>query len=263
MPFPDSWPTLYPALNAVLEHFLTGVREVLPGNIIGAYLQGSFALGDYDQHSDVDFLVVTHHDPTDAEVAALGAQHAAIHDFPPPWGHRFEGSYVPAPVLRLRPAGRALWFLDHGARSLERSPHDDTWVVRWVMRKTGIVLVGPDPRRLIDEVSAAALRQEMRDNMVAWPASWFPDAASIEALWKQALIVVSYCRMLHTLRTGTVTSKKAATDWAMTTLDGRWRPLIAASLAARPSQSLGAADPRAVAETLAFVDYATRWAEGL
>jgi len=100
MPFPDSWPTLYPALNAVLEHFLTGVREVLPGNIIGAYLQGSFALGDYDQHNDVDFLVVTHHDPTDAEVAALGAQHAAIHDFPPPGGIASK-----APMCRRRSCG--------------------------------------------------------------------------------------------------------------------------------------------------------------
>jgi len=262
MPVPESAPTPHPALNAVLEHFLTGVREVLSGNFIGAYLQGSFALGDHDQHSDVDFLVVTHEDPTDAEVAALDALHAAIHEFPPPWGHRLEGSYVPAPILRLRPADRALCFLDHGARSLERSPHDDTWVVRWVVREKGIVLAGPDPRLLIDEVSVAALRQEMRDNMIVWPASWFPDAASIQAVWKQALIVVSYCRMLHTLRTGTVTSKKAAADWAVTTLDARWHPLIAASLAARPSQSLGAADPRAVTETLAFVDYATRWAEG-
>src|SRR5262245_58724361 len=218
MSSPGPLPTPYPALNSVLEHLLAGAREALSGNFIGAYLQGSCALGDFDQHSDVDFLVVTHEDLTDAEVVALDARHAAIHDLPPPWGHRLEGSYVPASILKLRPADRALWFLDHGSRSLERSPHDDTWVVRWVTREKGIVLAGPDPCRLIDEVPAETLRQEMRDNMVAWPAAWFPDAASIEALWEQALIVVIYCRMLHTLHTGTVTSKRAAADWAMPTL---------------------------------------------
>lgn len=236
------FPTPYPGLNNVLDHWVAKVRELLADSLVGAYLQGSFALGDFDEHSDVDFLAIVHNDLGDAEVAALDALHASLHAFPPPWGHRLEGSYVPATILRGPVVGgRALWFLDHGSRSLARSPHDDTCVVRWVTREKGLVLAGPDPRELIDEVLAAALRREMRHSMADWPVTWFPDAAAIKALWMQALIVVSYCRMLHTLQTGTVTSKRAAAAWAMSTLDARWRPLIAMSLDARPSQSLGPA----------------------
>ena len=54
-----SQPTPYPDLNVVLREFVTQVRNVLGANFIGAYLQGSFAVGDFDIYSDVDFLILT------------------------------------------------------------------------------------------------------------------------------------------------------------------------------------------------------------
>src|SRR5205823_11361190 len=48
-------PTSYDELNAILEALVTSVQAVLGGSFVGAYLQGSFAVGDYDEHSDVDF----------------------------------------------------------------------------------------------------------------------------------------------------------------------------------------------------------------
>jgi hypothetical protein len=279
-------PTPYAALNAVLDHFVGRARELLAGNFIGAYLQGSFALGDFDEKSDVDFLIAVARDIADADVPALNALHTAMHDFPKPWGHRLEGSYIPAAILRrwaesprdppgapprppawvdpgtggTPPRAYPLLFLDHGARTLVRSEHDNTQVARWVAREKGIVLAGPDPRSLIDEVSPEALRGEMRETMRRLAAKWLPGPAALDALWLQAFAVVLYCRMLHTLETGAVTSKKAAAQWALAALDARWHPLIASSVQARPSASPGPPDPQAVAETLAFVDYAMQWA---
>ncbi len=34
------------------------VQAALGDNFVGAYLHGSFAVGDFDQHSDVDFIIV-------------------------------------------------------------------------------------------------------------------------------------------------------------------------------------------------------------
>jgi hypothetical protein len=279
-------PTPYAALNMVLIHFVERVRELLADNFVGAYLQGSFALGDFDEQSDVDFLIVVARDIGDAKVPLLNALHTAIHDFPPPWGHRLEGSHIPATILRRRsdtpreppgasprppswtdpgtgiagPRAYPLLFLDHGARTLVRSEHDDTQVVRWVARERGIVLVGPDPRSLIDEVSADALRIEMRETMACVAAKWSSDPTALDVHWLQAFAVGLYCRMLHTLETGAVTSKRAATRWASTALDARWQSLIASSAQARPSTSPGPADPRLAAETRAFVRYALQWA---
>jgi hypothetical protein len=53
-------PTVYGDLNALLVDFVGRVRTILEDNFCGAYLQGSFAVGDADEHSDVDFIVATH-----------------------------------------------------------------------------------------------------------------------------------------------------------------------------------------------------------
>ena len=50
-------PTPYPTVNALLDDLLTQARTVLGSELIGFYLDGSLALGDFDpETSDVDFI---------------------------------------------------------------------------------------------------------------------------------------------------------------------------------------------------------------
>ena len=42
-------PTPYPELNQVLAELVSGIQRILEHDFIGAYLQGSFALGDFDR----------------------------------------------------------------------------------------------------------------------------------------------------------------------------------------------------------------------
>ncbi len=46
-------------MNSVLLELLTGVQNILGPHFVGMYLYGSLANGDFDQDSDVDFVVVT------------------------------------------------------------------------------------------------------------------------------------------------------------------------------------------------------------
>ena len=63
--------TPFPALDAILDELVTRARQILGANFLGAYLQGSFAVGDADEHSDVDFLIVTQDELTEAQDASL------------------------------------------------------------------------------------------------------------------------------------------------------------------------------------------------
>ena len=79
--------------------------------------------------------------------------------------------------------------------------------------------------------------------------------------WGQSYLVLSFCRMLHTLEAGTIVSKREAGEWALRRLDPRWHDLIGSALADRAdswARVHHAASPPAVAETLAFIDAATR-----
>jgi hypothetical protein len=53
-----TYPTPFPELNAVLFELVTSVQTILGDNFQAAWLHGSFAVGDFDRHSDVDFIIV-------------------------------------------------------------------------------------------------------------------------------------------------------------------------------------------------------------
>ena len=283
---PSREPTPFPELNAVLAHLVTETRRLLADNFVGAYLQGSFAVGDADRYSDCDFIVVTRRDVRPDELTPFQALHASIHELPDnPWRNQLEGSYAPAAILKRwsttprDPPGEArgddwgdpgmsgsparaypFWYLDHGAKTLVRSEHDNSQVVRWSLREKGVALAGPDPKQLVDPVTPDALRAEVRHTMDL--------AARLDlepmhlAAW-QVFWVGLYCRMLHTLVTGKVGSKPASLSWAQGALDPAWAGLIGRAKALRKGmpEAAAPADPDDVAATRAFVRYAQEWAE--
>lgn len=250
--------TAFPDLDGVLAELVTGARAALGDGLCGVYLHGSFALGDADEHSDVDFLAVTADEPTDEEVARLQALHARLYALPSPWAQHLEGSYVPRAGLR-RKSGETYWFLDNGATELVRDTHCNTQLVRWVLREHAIVLYGADPDTLVDPVSPDELRAEARtmlDDYVAWARE--PETARGMSRWTQPYLVTTFCRILHTLESGRIVSKRAALEWAREELPDEWRGLIQRALDDRPDpwrRVHERAEERVVADTLAFADY--------
>ncbi|WJE00770.1 hypothetical protein [Streptomyces antimycoticus] len=63
--------TPYQELDALLADLIGTARSILGDTFVGAYLQGSFALGAGDLHSDCDFIVVTTVLPSGAAEAEL------------------------------------------------------------------------------------------------------------------------------------------------------------------------------------------------
>jgi predicted nucleotidyltransferase len=257
-------PTIYPELNAVLRELVESAQAILAESFCGAYLQGSFALGDADEESDVDFLVVTHDEVTDAQAAELQAMHRRIYALETPWAQHLDGSYPPRESLRRVDPARTPWlYLDNGATELVRDDHCNTAVVRWTLREHGVVLAGPPAETLVDPVSADELRNEMLTAARDW-AEWAREphprfGAGAMSQRQQSLLVLSFCRILHTLASGRVTSKPEAGGWALQALDPEWTSLIRQALDDRPDQwgqVHRQADERAVERTLAFVDYA-------
>ncbi|MSP14375.1 MAG: DUF4111 domain-containing protein [Chloroflexi bacterium] len=259
-PMNTNHPTPDPGLNAVLQELVTSVQAILGENFIAAYLQGSFAVGDWDTDSDVDFLIALEHDVPDADLPALQAMHGRLYDLDSNWAKHLEGSYFPKEILkRDDPARTLLFFLDNTYRELIRSDHCNALVVRWVVRECGITLAGPDPAALIDLVSADDLRQEVLATMQTWAQRIFADPSEMGNRWYQTYAVLSYCRMLHTLHIGRVESKRKGAQWAKRALDSRWTGLIQRAWEERPNPSLKVrqqADPDDCKSTPDFIRYA-------
>jgi Domain of unknown function (DUF4111) len=193
--------------------------------------------------------------------------HKRLYRLESTWAQHLEGSYVTRDRIRCVDAGARYWYLDNGASELVLDSHCNTAVVRWSLREHGVVLAGPPPATLVDPVPAAELRCEALTAVKEY-FEWAPEPTRTGGMsrWKQPYLVLSYCRILHMLATGRVTSKREAGEWASASLDLEWRDLIQGALDARaePWERVNQpADPGSVERTLAFGFYAVRQAEAL
>jgi predicted nucleotidyltransferase len=238
-----------PELNSILDELVRSVQNILDSEFIGAYLQGSFAVGEWDSDRDVDFLVVVEEDVDERERATLQRMHGRLYGLPSHWAQHLEGSYVPRKILKREdPKRTEFLYLDNTHRALIRSAHDCTLVVRWVMQECGIPLAGLDPQGLVDPVPDEHLCREIRSTMCKSSEEIIHGRFTIDNRWAQPDVVLSYCRMLHILETGRIASKGAAARWARLALDPTWM--------GRPGPSLRfrrRADPDEFRQTLEFV----------
>jgi hypothetical protein len=252
-------PTPYPDLNSVLRILISGVRTVLGDNFVGAWLQGSFAVGDFDRFSDVDFVIAMREELTEGEVQTLQDLHGQIHELDSEWAQHLEGSYFPSKVLRdYRHRGKPLWYLDHGSSSLIRSDHCNMILVRWIVRNQGITLAGPAGETVVDPIPIPHLREEIRSIIVEWGNEILADPDRFRNRFYQGYLVLNFCRMLHDLIQGQPGSKRAGAEWGKANLDSAWSGLIDRAWDCRPNPAVSVRTPPDASSfeaTLRFVQF--------
>jgi hypothetical protein len=88
-------PTAWPEVDRAVRRLLDGVAGAVGDQLVGLYLHGSLALGDfYAPASDVDFHVATAATLGQPALERLGAMHAAF-KAEGGWVARLEGVYLP------------------------------------------------------------------------------------------------------------------------------------------------------------------------
>lgn len=230
-----------PEVVALLHALTRGARAALGDNLVGMYLRGSLALGDFDPAtSDVDFFAITERAVVFEEFARLAALHASLARLPNPYSDQLEGAYVERDAAWRYEPGRRFPTIGRG-ESLEWAEHRANWVIeRWTVREHGAPLDGPDPRALIAPVSREDIRRAVRARLPDW-ADWArrPD----DPAWRshrghKAYVVETLCRALYTLATGDLPSKARAVAWALANVPAPWRETVVRSRAWRGDSSL-------------------------
>ena len=178
-----------------------------------------------------------------------------------------EGSYISIDDLNNWGivGQKKLYYFDNGSTTYEQSTHDNQWHVRWILRERGITLVGQKPETILRAIPLQELLNEIKTTMlqvmklfedeINRPLSFF------NSRFGQSFAVLTYCRMLHTLHTGTVQSKKAAMKWAKQFMTPQWVKIIDQAWNEREGVRFGAkisqrAESTLLYETLEFIKYA-------
>jgi predicted nucleotidyltransferase len=257
----------YPELREVLDIFVSEVETELAENLVGVYLVGSLASGDFDLDSDVDFLVVINTELTESNQKRLQEVQIKVHEIDCYPAKHLEGSYIS--IVDLNDwsivGKKKLFYFDNGSITPEQSVHDNNWHVRWILRERGITLAGPEPQTIVRPIPNAELLGEMRTSlhqiMLIYEEALHQPLNFFNSQFGQSFVVLTYCRMLHTLHTGEVQSKKAGAEWAKEYVEPIWRKLIDRAWDDREGVRFGVkigqrADEQLLEETLEFVQYA-------
>lgn len=247
-------PTQYADVNVTLELLLARMRAILGAKLVGLYLYGSLAAGDFDPaSSDVDFVAATAARLDDIELAALERMHAEIAADGRKWGKRLEGAYVPLDALRRHnPRDMRHPFL---SSTTPFGVHELGWdwvLNRHTLRERGVIVHGPPPATLIDPITCAELTDAVRMVLRTDWARYLDDPELLRARNYQAFAIFTMCRALYALERGEFVSKSAAAAWAEEHLDAAWPPLVERARAWRADKTL---DDAALPETLRFLRY--------
>ena len=228
-------------VHAVLSDLLAAIQRALGDQLVGVYLRGSLATGDFiPETSDIDALAVTEHPVDDAQFAILAALHAQLSRSPDPFANQVEIAYIDRAALRRFRPGLRHPTLGRG-ETLAWTEHQSNWILeRWTLREQGIALYGPDPRALIDAVSPDEIVPAVRARLQDW-ADWArtPDDPD----WRlprshKAYAVETMCRGLYVLARGELSSKRQAVAWALETLPEPWRSTVRRSQAWRTDNTV-------------------------
>ena len=159
----------YPELRDVLNAFAEEISAELGENLVGIYLVGSIASGDFDLDSDVDFLVVTRTELTGTNRQRLQNIQGRMHEMSAYPAQHLEGSYISLGDLNDTSAvgKKELYYFDNGSTTAEQSTHDNKWHVRWVLRERGVTLIGQSPGTLLPSVPPEAMRAEIEADEAA------------------------------------------------------------------------------------------------
>jgi hypothetical protein len=212
-----------------LDHLANELHADLGRNVLGLYIYGSLTQNAFDvRRSDVDCVAVIRRRLSPAVesrlrtgLRRLSARHS--------WMRRLQLTILlHRELLRFNGAG---WLYQFGR--LSRSGSDGNPIIWANILESGRVVFGADPHTFVPPITPglmrAALEREagyLRAELVTKRASAWRSRGAY-----RRYAALTTCRILYTLETGQVASKRTAAAWALRHLPAVHRAIVRRAIA--------------------------------
>lgn len=236
----------------MLHDIQASLPSLLKGNLVGIYLHGSATQKSFNpKRSDVDVIVVTHRNLSDAQfrrVEAWLAQTSGAN----PWTRRLQMLFpIRGEVLKMNSRACLYQFGD-----FRRSGSDGNPIIWIDVMKNGVVLYGLRPKSFVPPITrqilCSALKREvgyLREEFCEKPDSPWKDVRSY-----RSYAVLTLCRILYTARHGTLVSKPGAGAWAIKRLPKEWDKMIRQALEINEGKSRRSIARTFIVQFIQFVE---------
>ena len=238
-------------VSALLEDLTAHLPVLLGRNLVGVYVYGSLTQRAFNpKRSDIDCIVVTNRDLSDAQFRKLDAWLASVGNSNP-WAARLQITFlIRNEVLTVNARGCLYQF-----GRLKRSGSDGNPIIWMNVLKSGLVLAGPPPASFVPAITPEILFQALvrevgylREEICEKPTSEWRNVPSY-----RAYAVLTLCRILYSFRKGTIVSKQTAARWAIKHLP-EWNEIIKQALDANHSGRAIEVPLFRIAQFIDFVD---------
>ncbi|MFO7170385.1 MAG: DUF4111 domain-containing protein [Chloroflexota bacterium] len=249
-----------PEVDGLILKLRRSIQAILGERLVGLYLYGSLVTGDFDPRvSDVDLLAVTASDIDEREFERLRGMHQAIAAASPAWDDRIEVAYLSAAALRtFRERASRIAVISPGEPFHFKEAGKDWLINWWVIRSSGVALIGPPPEALIDPISDEEFLRAVSEQVVEWQ-DW---VEHMRRRGSQAYAILTMCRALYAISNRAQVSKLQAARWAQARFP-QWAPLIERALAWRVAPDDAGVDHEATfGETVGFVRFTLAHIQG-
>jgi predicted nucleotidyltransferase len=235
--------------EGMLNLVRSSVLEALGERVVGMYLFGSLATGDFAAGvSDIDVLVVTAADLTGSEQTALRELHRHLALRHLVWEDRVEVVYLSVDALATFRTRRSPLSVTSPGEPFHTTTGGRDWLVNWYnVRQAGRLLFGPPAATVIPAITVEEVKEELREQVRRWPARIRTGAAPG---WL-AYAVLTVARAWDTITNGVVHSKVQSATWASRQLPERAKLLEDAIRVRAAGGRKGGID---AAEAAGFVD---------
>lgn len=220
--------TIYPEVNEVLVYWSEKTQEAVGQDLIGLYLFGSLAYGDFvPKRSDIDLVAVIKDPLSLVELEKVKKLHLEIEEKFPGWKGRVECSYLPKSMMNeeLPPKQTRPYF--GGSTWYDEADYGNEWLInQYFLYHNSVALFGPEYKSLM--VAPPDLREVQKASIRDLLSEWKPKINDLEWLKNshyQSYLVLNLCRILYTLHNTKLSSKKVAADWVKKTFS-EWCELI-------------------------------------
>src|SRR5712692_2472359 len=162
-------------IRPAIQNYIALVNQQIPGLMKAFYVEGSIALGGFNEHfSDIDFVSLLNRQFTPTEFAALRKIHKIIGRSYPRW--KMSGSYLQSDDLGR--CNKVEANSCYEGRLQLQGQFDWNWVAGWILKNHGIAIIGPEPQALPVTIDWDQLIKRMRENLNSYWVGWTrrPDA---------------------------------------------------------------------------------------
>jgi len=246
--------------NTILEDFVSMLEPALGEMLIGVYLYGSLATGDFNEsQSDIDLLIVIRNIIDGKTLDLLTSFHKSFNEKHPEWQKRIDVAYVEKNALWAFQTKSYKSIISNGNGLLEIVDSPKYYLIDWYKaQETGVPLFGPNVSEVMPHISATEFKQAIHDYL---HTNLEKDARESEKRGQQAYVILTGCRSLYAYKFAKHISKTSGAEWAIDQYP-QWRNLIQKAVEWSRNKAVDAVVDKDNQEaTIKLVDFMVKEAE--